>query len=166
MLWIVAGRTQSAPSGDPTMSDANAKETCDGATVSGAASGSPCRVQLSRRKGWRMPANTVKVDRTTRWGNPFACLPFEECRRRGLWYAPNREAAVKHFEIWLSAGGFGPTWKDQLRGKNLACWCKPGTPCHAETLLRLANDSRELRESSSVKLHAMVGRDFSKGNKT
>ena len=30
----------------------------------------PNRVQLSRAKGWRMPPNTVKVDRTTRWGNP------------------------------------------------------------------------------------------------
>jgi uncharacterized protein DUF4326 len=30
----------------------------------------PQRVQLRRTKGWRMPANTVRVDRTTRWGNP------------------------------------------------------------------------------------------------
>lgn len=29
------------------------------------------RIQLSRRKGWRMPSNTVKVDRTTGYGNPF-----------------------------------------------------------------------------------------------
>ena len=26
-----------------------------------------------------------------------------------------------------------------LRGKNLACWCRPGTPCHADVLLELAN---------------------------
>lgn len=31
----------------------------------------PTRIQLSRSKGWRMPANTVKVDRSTRWGNPW-----------------------------------------------------------------------------------------------
>src|SRR5690606_13010392 len=31
----------------------------------------PTRIQLSRRKGWRMPPDTVKVDRSTRWGNPF-----------------------------------------------------------------------------------------------
>ena len=29
------------------------------------------RIQLSRKRGWRMPENTVKVDRSTRWGNPF-----------------------------------------------------------------------------------------------
>jgi hypothetical protein len=26
-----------------------------------------------------------------------------------------------------------------LRGKNLACWCKPGQPCHADVLLEIAN---------------------------
>ena len=31
----------------------------------------PKRIQLSRKKGWRMPPNTVKVDRSTKWGNPF-----------------------------------------------------------------------------------------------
>jgi hypothetical protein len=31
----------------------------------------PERIQLQRTKGWRMPPNTVKVDRTTIWGNPF-----------------------------------------------------------------------------------------------
>src|SRR5690349_12771687 len=31
----------------------------------------PERVQLKRERGWRMPPNTVKVDRTTKFGNPF-----------------------------------------------------------------------------------------------
>lgn len=31
----------------------------------------PDRITLSRARGWRMPESTVKVDRTTRWGNPF-----------------------------------------------------------------------------------------------
>ena len=26
-----------------------------------------------------------------------------------------------------------------LAGKNLACWCKPGEPCHADVLLEIAN---------------------------
>lgn len=30
----------------------------------------PKRIRLSRAKGWRMPVNTVKVDRSTKWGNP------------------------------------------------------------------------------------------------
>lgn len=31
----------------------------------------PKRIQLRRSKGWRMPENAVKVDRSTKWGNPF-----------------------------------------------------------------------------------------------
>lgn len=29
--------------------------------------------------------------------------------------------------------------RSMLRGKNLACWCKSGMPCHADVLLELAN---------------------------
>src|SRR5215208_999153 len=39
----------------------------------------PARIQLKRTKGWRMPPNTVKVDRTTRFGNPF---PLTAARSR------------------------------------------------------------------------------------
>lgn len=28
---------------------------------------------------------------------------------------------------------------DQLRGRDLCCWCKPGTPCHADVLMEIAN---------------------------
>jgi hypothetical protein len=38
--------------------------------------------------------------------------------------------------------GISPDLRDvakELRGKNLACWCKPGEPCHADVLLELAN---------------------------
>jgi len=31
----------------------------------------PIRITLSRAKGWRMPENTVKVDRSTIFGNPW-----------------------------------------------------------------------------------------------
>lgn len=32
---------------------------------------SPIRVQLSRKRGWRKPPNTVVVARPTIWGNPY-----------------------------------------------------------------------------------------------
>ena len=28
----------------------------------------------------------------------------------------------------------------ELAGKNLACWCKPGEPCHGDVLLEIANE--------------------------
>ena len=105
----------------------------------------PRRVQLERSRGWRMPADTVKVDRTTRWGNPFRP---EACG--------SQEAAIACHRAWilgdaarLRAGkcpaprGLAPPSLDEirreLRGKNLACWCRIGTPCHAELLLEVAN---------------------------
>jgi len=27
-----------------------------------------------------------------------------------------------------------------LRGRDLCCWCPPGSPCHADVLLRIANE--------------------------
>lgn len=101
----------------------------------------PHRVQLSRRKGWQMPPNTLKVDRTTRFGNPF---------RPGAPGIPDRRAAVKWFERALRTGELthgdanSPFRPDiiraQLRGKNLACWCPLDEPCHADLLLAIANE--------------------------
>jgi Domain of unknown function (DUF4326) len=31
----------------------------------------PRRIQLHRTEGWRMPVRTIKVDRSTKWGNAF-----------------------------------------------------------------------------------------------
>jgi hypothetical protein len=92
----------------------------------------PERVQLSRAKGWKMPPNTVKVDRATRWGNP------------NLVSHHGQEGAVRRFEAELRAGILRFSVDDvrrDLRGKNLACWCKPGTPCHADVLLQVANEA-------------------------
>jgi hypothetical protein len=88
----------------------------------------PQRIQLKRTKGWRMPANTVKVDRTTKWGNPF---------KGGKDAAEN----VRLFRVMLlgrMSSGVGYPLRE-LRGKNLACWCALGQQCHADVLLELAN---------------------------
>jgi hypothetical protein len=34
---------------------------------------------------------------------------------------------------------FMPDWFDDLKGKNLACWCSLDKGCHADILLELAN---------------------------
>lgn len=83
----------------------------------------PQRIQLKRVKGWRMPENTVKVDRSTKWGNP--------------WTMENTGGipAVLRFAC-ETAPLMDVT---PLRGKNLACWCAPSASCHADILLDLAN---------------------------
>ena len=97
----------------------------------------PQRVQLKRSAGWKMPANTVKVDRTTRWGNPFT---IAECGSAAI--------AVAQHGRWMrgeigAPGGVEPPLRDVLRsalaGRNLACWCALNGPCHADLLLILAN---------------------------
>lgn len=40
----------------------------------------PERIQLRRLAGWRMPPNAVKVDRSTKWGNPFRVGDFYASR--------------------------------------------------------------------------------------
>jgi hypothetical protein len=106
----------------------------------------PRRVQLRRSKGWRMPNNTVKVDRTTWFGNPFSVKD----------YGHDRAVALHH--AWLSGRSIGKRLSKTLlqrrkavlealptlRAKNLACWCplpELGEPdnCHAALLLKLAN---------------------------
>ncbi|WP_029554790.1 DUF4326 domain-containing protein [Xanthobacter sp. 91] len=112
----------------------------------------PRRIQLSRAKGWRMPENTVRVDRATVFGNPFK---IEQCREAGFrgTDAELADRCAEAFRVWL-----GPHWRmnwdgpeseaargallarlPDLRGKSLACWCKPGAPCHADVLLDMAN---------------------------
>lgn len=99
----------------------------------------PIRVQLSRTKGWRMPPNTIKVDRSTRWGNPY---------RENMFLEFTASDAVEWFSKWMS-GDLGyrsagiPPDVNELRGKNLACWCKLGEPCHADVLLEVANKPHE-----------------------
>lgn len=109
----------------------------------------PIRIQLSRAKGWRMPADTVKVDRSTVYGNPFplelALQRHPEAGRRKISPDEARAFVWGLHRRWM-AGELEPGWTEQrppdltpLRGKNLACWCRLDQKCHADTLLELAN---------------------------
>lgn len=93
----------------------------------------PRRIQLSRAKGWRMPPNTVKVDRSTKWGNPFTA---DDAKAVGA-CACNTCLAAR-FQGALSKEGKRMI-REELRGKNLACWCPLTRDCHAEVLLEIAN---------------------------
>jgi hypothetical protein len=110
----------------------------------------PQRIQLRRAKGWKMPANTVKIDRTTKWGNPFVVTP-----------QMTREQSIEHYAQMMAgkpvaAPGISVTTQDELRaviladigelkGKNLACWCSLDGPCHGDVLLQLANPPAKRR---------------------
>lgn len=93
----------------------------------------PQRIQRKRTRSWTMPAGAVYVGRPSKWGNDFKIGDPDPVEDRPMTAAD----AVRHFE---SALAFAPDESiAELRGKDLACWCKIGDPCHADVLLRLAN---------------------------
>lgn len=89
----------------------------------------PKRIQRKRTKGWRMPPNTVSVCRPGKWGNPYVV---------GTCMIPDARAAVEAFAANLPLGKIAGI--EELRGKDLACWCALDQPCHADVLLEEANN--------------------------
>ncbi len=100
----------------------------------------PKRIQRKRTKGWRMPENTVFVGRPGRFGNPFRVADYSN--QNGLSKKSLQQFAVDDFRSALANGHLNYTECDirrELKGKNLACWCEQGTPCHGDVLLEIAN---------------------------
>lgn len=101
----------------------------------------PKRVQRKRVAGWRMSPNTVYVGRPTKWGNP---CPLKSPENQE-WF--NHRFATEQFSYWIQKEEQAELRDDirlKLKGKNLACWCREGLPCHADVLLEIANDGQEL----------------------
>lgn len=122
----------------------------------------PKRIQLSRAKGWRMPPRTVKVDRSTRFGNPYvvgARVDMKQVRRWGWNLSPDGKCAVcASAEESVAAFRHALFWdapihdfvRNELGGKDLACWCALDTPCHADVLLEIANsDAAEINKQQT-----------------
>ncbi len=82
-----------------------------------------------------MPQSTVKVDRSTKWGNPYKIGQYFPTLGDPV-KCKDAAHAVRMFRLYVAVIGLDMT---RLRGKNLACWCKPGDPCHADVLLEIAN---------------------------
>lgn len=114
----------------------------------------PKRIQRKRTKGWRLPDNAVSITRPGRFGNPFTVQGCREWGYRGT-DEEIRIRCIEAFSVWL-----GPFWRNnwdgeestrrrqaildalpELRGKDLACFCAEGIPCHGDVLIELANKS-------------------------
>lgn len=116
----------------------------------------PLRMQVSRKAGFNLQEASLSlnglpaklVTRPGPWGNPFSI--DDVAATYGLDRSAAQARAVAMAAEWLR-GTLDPTLspgepptreqiRRELRGHNLACWCRPGTPCHADVLIDLAND--------------------------
>jgi hypothetical protein len=111
----------------------------------------PRGIQLSRAKGWRLPADAINVARPTRWGNPYTekefgldlALEMYERSVTGYWTPSGipDELVDRAYALHTAFRGRFDSVDEtrNLRGWSLACWCATGARCHRDILLRLAN---------------------------
>lgn len=108
----------------------------------------PQRVQQSHAHG--KPENTVSVARPTKWGNPFL-LGDVGRSFPSLTTAQRQGFVVNQFKDLLASPRLREKHgypslaeiRTELAGKNLACYCPIGTPCHADVLIEVANGGTE-----------------------
>lgn len=67
----------------------------------------------------------VRIDRTTRWGNPFRMTTEAD-----------RATVIAQYRVWIATESDLLDALPTLRGKSLACWCAP-RPCHGDVLVAL-----------------------------
>ena len=127
----------------------------------------PRRIQMTRARPWRKDhPYAVIVARPSKWGNPFkigapgvpdaetAVRLFAESLSPYTHHGPAVHGS-KIADLYVGIANMEDVEHD-LRGKDLACWCclcdahrdgKPWdvdcpdcAPCHADVLLRMANE--------------------------
>ena len=62
--------------------------------------------------------------------------------KQGRFLRPGEKAPLGWRKVYVSIPAYV---REQLRGKNLVCWCALDQPCHADVLLKIANGGKEKR---------------------
>src|SRR5271165_5018315 len=127
----------------------------------------PARIQLKRTKGWRKPSGAIVVCRPSRFGNPFRIGMIVS--EHGV--LKTKADCVEVYREWvllMLSGSYGKRPEQavlmrkilhDLEGRDLACSCKPGEPCHADVLLELANPKKRVARAASPSRHAREARE-------
>jgi hypothetical protein len=89
-----------------------------------------------------LPPDVVRIDRLTRWGNPFVSgrTVFLAVGNDGtpITLYMDRADSIRAYRLWLWQRLVDqPDFLAPLRGKRLACWCAP-LPCHGDVIAPLA----------------------------
>lgn len=98
--------------------------------------GGPVRYWRRRVKGSKLPRGVLSLTRPSMWSNPY---------RIGDPGVPTAAVAVARYREYLAGDVMLAlaAWRE-LAGKDLACWCGLGEPCHVDWLIRLANGPRPI----------------------
>lgn len=88
-----------------------------------------CKVLNARIVGKAPAAGRVYIGRPSKWGNPFVI------GRDGT-----RAAVIDKYRAWLLSMPELLGSLDELRGRDLVCWCAP-LACHGDVLVELAKDT-------------------------
>ena len=113
----------------------------------------PLGLRLSRAKGFDLQRNSrdangraaINVARPGPWGNPFIvgidgtraeCVDLY-AKLLGGYLCLTTMASV---ESQKQSRAYVFEHIKELSGKNLACWCALGAPCHRDVLLQVAKD--------------------------
>lgn len=97
----------------------------------------PKRIQRRRTKGWRLPDNAVSITRPGKFGNPYKTA-YEFRQVLGM-IRDGQFAGVDFENPTIARMKRIADSVEELRSKNLACFCPEGQPCHGDVLIELAN---------------------------
>ena len=84
----------------------------------------PVRIQRRRAKGWKMPANTAKVDRTTKWGNPCVvgkhgtkaeCVQWHSLALKGMTVIKEKAFMDRFLKELVKDAGLAAYGEDSIR---------------------------------------------------
>jgi hypothetical protein len=81
-----------------------------------------------------IPAGARRVDRGTRYGNPFKLARYGDVAQHA--------GVVDRYRAWITSPEQSvllARGRRELRGLDLMCSCEPHLPCHADVLLELVN---------------------------
>ena len=97
------------------------------------------RVPTSKWAAYELPPDVMRVDRRTRWGNPFTHLSY---KTKAQFRVKTLDLALSMYDGWLTKQiDADPDFIKPLSGKRLACWCRPPEGfqgrllCHAQVLV-------------------------------
>lgn len=76
----------------------------------------------------------IYIGRPSIWGNPFS----HREGTKALYKTETRDQAVEAYRQWIKTQPQLLAKLPELKGKVLACWCKPQA-CHGDILVELAD---------------------------